>query len=97
MTPELVLRAVTGLIVVVVLCVAGIVALAVTGQQTDASLTALSTLGGGASGALAALLTNSTVPGAIVGGRRVTDPPASPGPDVTMPGGDVVGPGARVR
>src|SRR5687768_12832943 len=89
MTPEIVARAVNGLVVVLVLCIVGIVVLAATGHQTEASLTSLSTLGGGAAGALAALLTSSTAPGAIVGGRRITDPrPASGEPAPSIPTGE---------
>lgn len=84
MTPELVGRAVTGLCILGVLCVAGIIGLSIGGQQTQASLTSLSTLGGGAAGALAALLTGSTAPGAIIGGRRATDPRAAAGDTTTV-------------
>lgn len=76
MTPEIVARAVAGLSVVVVLCILGIVGLSATTRATDVSITSLSTLAGGAAGALAALLTNSTGAGAMMGGRRITDPVA---------------------
>lgn len=74
-------RAVIGLMAMAVLCVLGIVVLAAAGEQTSETLTALSTLGGGASGALAALLTVSFAPGnTVFGGRRASDPPVSAAP-----------------
>lgn len=74
MTPEIISRAVLGLVMAAISCILGIVVLAATGRQTEASLTALATLGSGSAGALAGLLTAVATPGAIIGGRRATDP-----------------------
>lgn len=74
MTPDIIGRAVFGLVLASLACITGIVVLAATGRQTEASLTALATLGSGSAGALAGLLTAVAAPGAIIGGRRATDP-----------------------
>ena len=78
MTPEIISRAVFGLVLAALTCIIGIVVLAATGKQTEASLTALATLGSGSAGALAGLLTAVATPGAIIGGRRASDPKPVP-------------------
>lgn len=78
MTPGIVGRAVLGLMVTALTCVVGVVLLAITDHQTEASLTGLVGLAGTSSGALAGLLANVSAPGAILGGRRATDPKPVP-------------------
>lgn len=74
MTPDIITRAVWGLVLAGLSCILGIIILAATKLQSQTSLTALVSLGSGALGALAGLLSNMSAPGFIVGGRRATDP-----------------------
>jgi hypothetical protein len=86
-TPEIIGRAVFGLMLATIACIVGIVTLAATDRQTEASITALATLGSGSAGAIAGLLTGvAQTPGAIVGGRRATDPHPVPAEAI----GDIV-------
>lgn len=78
MTPDIVSRAVWGLALAALTCILGIIILAATGNQSSTSLTALASLGSASLGALAGLLSNVSSPGAILGGRRATDPKPVP-------------------